>query len=679
MKPSDGAVRDIDALLQQEWLATNHLGGYACSTAAGLNTRKYHGLLVAAMAPPVWRLVVLSRVEETVRVKGWPCDLACSEYPGTIHPEGHRCLRNFSAEPFPRWIYGGEDWSLQKTVQLLSGQNTVVITYTLLDAPEAVEFELCPLFALRPIHELMYQWNGRLEAEEKGRNHHRIPPTQRTPESFFAHDGAFEAKGNWYYNTIYRCEQERGYAALEDLWSPGVVKWRMAPGQTVRFVCSESPIELEKAALAADRQATEQAHRSVPVGDRVLSTLSAAAEQFVVNLDEDGERRSLPMITQYPWSPPSARDALIAMPGILLATGRFEKARTLLESLARRVHRGLIPTHYPEDGAEPTCDGADTSLWFIYALWKYIQYSRDESAGVRRLLDAALGIIDEYRAGTLLGICTDSDGLLASRQRGCGTSWMDAKAGDWVITPRCGRPVELNALWYNALCSCAALCERFGDHRHAHELSEIAERVRVAFNRRFWNEEQGCCYDVVEDHGPDPAVRPNQLLAISLPFAVLAPERHASVLERVKRDLVTPVGLRTLSPEDSSYQGRYCGDVVCRDRAYHQGTVYPWLMGPWISANLRVLGRSDAVRAGALQSLRPLLDYMRSLGSGQLCELFDGDSPHRPGGAIASATAVGELLRVYVEDIVDAGQKGTGKPTLEATVNVDVPVKGRKR
>ena len=230
---------------------------------------------------------------------------------------------------------------------------------------------------------------------------------------------------------------------------------------------------------------------------------------------------------------------------------------------------------------------------------------------------------------------------------------MDAKVSDWVITPRGGRTVELNALWYNALCAAAQLCERFGDARRSEELATLAARVKASFNRRFWNEDEHCCYDVVEDHGPDPSVRPNQLLAISLPFAVLGIERHAEVIARCKEELLTPYGLRTLSPKHHSYQGRYAGNVVSRDRAYHQGSVYPWLLGAWIGANLRVSGRGDLARAHAMNWLRPCLDYIRNAGHGQLCELFDGDAPHRAGGAIASALSVGELLRTYVEDILD--------------------------
>jgi glycogen debranching enzyme len=285
------------------------------------------------------------------------------------------------------------------------------------------------------------------------------------------------------------------------------------------------------------------------------------------------------------------------------------------------------------------------------------------------LLDTALDILDQYRAGADLGIKTDSDGLLLCRSPGVGATWMDAKVGDWVITPRSGRPVELNALWYNAIRIVAQLCERFGDSRHATELDSLAGRAKAAFNRRFWNESESCCYDVIDDHGPDSAIRPNQLLAISLPFPVLDADRHAAVLQRVRSDLLTPFGPRTLVSREHGYQGRYGGNVVSRDRALHQGCVHPWLLGHYITALLRVFGRSEATRTLARQLLGPSLEHLRTIGTGQIPELFDGDAPHRPGGAIAAATSVGEILRVYVEEVLDQAPRTIQSAPLKPEVN----------
>jgi predicted glycogen debranching enzyme len=669
MDPLNVGGLPLDALLEREWLITNGVGGYACSTSVGLNTRKYHGLLVAAMTPPVRRMVLLSRVEETLHLNGWPHALACNEYPGTIHPEGHRLLKAFCAGPFPRWAYQGEGWTLEKSVRLVRGENTVVVSYTLLGADCPAELEVRPMLALRAMHDLAYQWNGRLNAENKGKGHHRVPPTHRTPELFFAHDGTLNgAPACWYLNTIYRCEEQRGYSGLEDLWNPGVVRWRLSPGQTVHFVCSAEPIELERTLAKLDDEAghaaTTRDIASLP--DATQDLLVGSARTYACDALDTSEL-SMRLLTGFPWASPSVRDALIAFPGVFLVTKNFAGAKALLQSLATKLDHGLLPSGLPENGSAPVYHGADVSLWFINSLWQYLRYTGDEET-VSRLLDAVQEIVTEYRHGTLLGIATDADGLLKTHAAGIGTTWMDAKVGDWVVTPRAGRPVELNALWYNALRIAGELCERFGRTAQAGDLRDLAAKAQASFNRKFWNGDRGCCFDVVADHGTDPSVRPNQILAISLPFPVLSSDRHPTLLEKVHRALLTPVGLRTLAQDDPSYQGRYAGDVVARDRAYHQGSVFPWLLGPWVTAYLRVLGRSATTRREALRFLEPCLEHVQGTGLGHLCELFDGDAPHRPGGAIASAASVGEVLRAYVEEILDQG------PTMPAPRRAAAPV-----
>lgn len=654
MDPLHVGGMPLDGLLEREWLITNGAGGYACSTAVGLNTRKYHGLLVAAMTPPVRRMVLLSRIEETLHLKGWPNALACNEYPGTIHPEGHRLLKAFCAGPYPRWAYQGDGWTLEKSVRLVRGDNTVVVSYTLLSADCPADLEIRPLLALRSMHDLMYQWNGRLAAENKTQRHHRIPPTTRTPEVFFAHDGTFSpSPACWYLNTIYRREEQRGYSGLEDLWNPGVVRWRLSPGQTVHFVCSAEPIEIDKALASLDTEDARPVTVSeiISLPDTTQDLLVASARAYVCDA-LDPNQPTMRLLTGFPWASPSVRDALIAFAGVFLVTKDFAGAKSLLLSLATKLDHGLLPSGLPENGSDPVYRGADISLWFINALWQYLRYTGDEQT-VSRLLDTAAEIVTEYRHGTLLGIATDADGLLETHAAGMGTTWMDAKIGDWVVTPRAGRPVELNALWYNALRVTAELCGRFGRTKQADDLRELASKTAASFNKKFWNADRGCCFDVIDDHGTDPSIRPNQLLAISLPFAVLAMERHPTLLEKIHRSLLTPFGLRTLAPDDPAYHGRYTGDVVSRDRALHQGSVFPWLLGHWVTAYLRVLGRGATTRREALKFLEPCLQHMQGPGLGHLCELFDGDAPHRPGGAIASAASVGELLRAYVEDILD--------------------------
>lgn len=659
---------EVDGLGGREWLTVNHIGGYASSTAACLNTRKYHALLMAAMSPPVRRMALLSRVEETVISDGSECQLACSEYPGVIHPKGHKYLRAFSAQPFPRWAYQADGWTIEKQLCLLDGQNTVVLSYTFLGGGKPVRLELRPLFALRPMHELSYQWNGQLRAEDRSVRHYRIPPTSRTPEVFFAHDGEFESAGCWYMSTIYRRECERGYAGLEDLWMPGVIRWTLSPGQTVHFVCSAEPINFAEAIDQLQRQTIQLTKMPDPEGDQVLHALLQAADQFVMRLPRP---EGINVVTQYPWSAPSGRDALISFAGLFMVPGRFEQGLSLLRTMVELMREGIMPSEFPEDGGKPLYQGADVSLWFIHAVHEYLRYTGDLRAVKERLFDAMVRIIRYYQSGTSLGIRPDEDGLLSSHEPGVATTWMDAKVGDWVVTARQGRTVELNALWYNALCVTAGLCREFDRMIWAGEFLRMAESVRLAFNKRFWNELAGCCFDVIGDKGVDPSVRPNQILAVSLPYPVLSPERQPAVLHKVRTELCTPFGVRTLCTSDPSYQGRYAGDVISRDRAYHQGSAYPWLLGPLATAMVKVYGRSEPTREAVQNVLQGCLRHVQN--HGQIAELYDGDPPHTPGGAIASARSVAQILQAYSEHVLGNVPRGISQNAQ--TVELRPPVK----
>jgi predicted glycogen debranching enzyme len=356
---------------------------------------------------------------------------------------------------------------------------------------------------------------------------------------------------------------------------------------------------------------------------------------------------------------------MISLAGLLLVSGRYEEARALLEARAGLLDRGVMPSLLPEDSARPLYQGADTSLWFINAVNQYVQYTGEEAAA-RRLLGAIDGIIDHYRGGTHLGISAGSDGLIRTQVDGMPTTWMDAKLVDCIVTPRAGRPVEINALWYNGLRIGADLHRRYGTAERARELSNLAEAVQGAFNRRFWNEDLQCLYDVVSDGGADASVRPNQIFAVSLAYPVLWEQRHAAVVKMVNDDLRTPFGVRTLSPRDSAYQGRYQGNVESRDRAYHQGSAYPWLLGPLVTALVKTNGRTPETIKAAREMLRPCIEHMRGEALGLICELFDGDAPHRPGGALASAPAAGELLRAWAEDVLGVAPPRPGSPAAEA-------------
>jgi predicted glycogen debranching enzyme len=339
--------------------------------------------------------------------------------------------------------------------------------------------------------------------------------------------------------------------------------------------------------------------------------------------------------------------------GLFLVTRKFAAGRTFLLGMIDRLVDGLLPSEYSETAAKPVYNGVDISLWFVNAVYQYFQYTGDIETVRKLLLDGVMQIIHWYREGTTLGIRADVDGLLETNQPGLPTTWMNAQADGWVVTPRGGKAVEINALWYNAIRIASDLSEKIGRFDRSDELTHFASVIKISFNTRFWNISTNCCYDVIDHLGADPSVRPNQLLAISLPFPVLTPNRFDAVLEKIRTELLTPFGLRTLSPTDHNYRGVYGGDVVSRDRAHHQGSVFPWLLGPMVTAYVKIHGRGEGARGEAEELLAACLKYVRSAGQGQLCELFDGDSPHRPGGAIASAISIAEILRCYHEDVLN--------------------------
>lgn len=643
----------LDDLLSREWLVTNRLGGWASGTAIEVNTRKYHGLLVAAMTPPVRRMVLLSRVEESLRVDSRSVPISSSEYPDTISPRGFEHLVAFDHAPFPRWAFQADGWTLEKTLRLFPDRNAVCLTYTLLGSAAPAELHLRPLFALRGIHDLMYQWNGPLDGVPLAPGHHRIEATSRTPEVYFAHDGEFEKQSLWYLNTIYRRERERGYAGLEDVWSPGQIRWQLSPGRPVHFIAAADPIDLPLMLSELQRAdaIVPQKNESSRLDDTARTLIRIAAQFTPVDSIDAGARRSI-LVTKYPWAPPSGRDALIALPGLFLVPRRFAEAKALLESMAGDLWNGLLPSCYPEDGSAPHYEGADVSLWFVHAVGEYLKYTAEDAAAHGKLIEAVGKIIEAYQHGTTLGIGTDIDGLLSTHAGSIPTTWMDAKIGDWVVTPRQGRPVEINALWYNALCIASDLMRAIGRVARAEELDMLAVSVRHAFNRRFWNEKSNCCFDVVLDNGVDDSIRPNQLLAISLPHPVLLAGHHAAAMNVIKEKLLTPVGLRSLAASDPAYTTRYEGDPVARDRAYHQGSVYPWLLGPYASALTRLHGPTQQTRDEIRTALTPLLEHLTGDGLGNLCELFDGEVPRRPGGAIADTRSLAEVLRAYVEFVL---------------------------
>jgi predicted glycogen debranching enzyme len=650
----------------REWLETNGIGGYASATIAGVNTRRYHGLLVAAMRPPVGRIVLLSKLEETLVIDGQRYELSANQYAGAIHPQGYKFQTGFRLDPFPIHTYQVAGIVIEKSVFMIQGENSVVIEYEFkvqgsrfkVDEDVAANrqlltancfLELRPLVAFRDYHSLAHERDA-IEHEvrvEEGLA--TVELETDAPQLHFAHEAdEIETGGDWYCSFEYQRERERGFDFTEDLFNPFTLKFDLSRRTRVRIVASterrdvkgvdefrEQEIERREAIVAAS-----------PSGEEFVRALSLAADQFIV---ARGSGKTV--IAGYHWFSDWGRDTMIALPGLALVTGRAEVARSILREFARHVDCGMLPNRFPDAGGQPEYNNVDATLWFFEAIRAFLHYTNDAEFVRANFYDVLADIIEWHVRGTRYGIRVDDDGLLAAGVEGVQLTWMDAKVGDWVVTPRSGKPVEIQALWYNALRVSEQFARRFQDETREKLYGLMAARAHASFNRKFWNEEAGCLYDVIDGERLDAAIRPNQIFAVSLPHTMLDEERARRVVERVERDLFTPYGLRSLAPDDPQYRGRYAGDALSRDGAYHQGTVWAWLMGPFITAYLKVSGGSEGAREKARGWLAPFQKHLSEAGLGQVSEVFDADWPHAPGGCIAQAWSVAELLRVAVEDV----------------------------
>jgi predicted glycogen debranching enzyme len=632
--------RDLDAASSREWLETDGLGGYALSTVASLNTRRYHGLLVAATTPPAGRSVLLSGLDETLVTPAGRVELSTHRYSGLLHPEGWRHLVEFRLDPFPTWIFEAANLRLEKSLFLAHGTGALVVSYRLFGG--AARLELRPLIAFRDHHALTHEndaLDGAVAVEEGLAS---VAPYPGLPRLFVAHDGALVPTGTWYRAVEYEEERRRGFDFTEDLFQPFLLTFELGAGRGATLVAST---RRRRAADAGFLRGKEMGRRvalagSRPTSDAASRLLALASDRFLA-----ARGRETTLLAGYPWFADWGRDAMISLPGLTLATARPGAAQSILLTFARHAENGLLPNRFPDSGGSAEFGSADASLWFVEAVRAYLEATGDADFVRIHLWEVLKAVAAAHVEGTRHGLRVDEDGLLASGQPDLALTWMDARASGEPVTPRRGKPVEVQALWYNALRVLEDLARRFAAPALAARFGETASRAARSFLPLFWNPDTKSLHDAVDGASRDPSIRPNQILAVSLPHSMLDAARSASVLEVVTRELRTPFGLRTLSPKDPAYRGRYEGGPDARDRAYHQGTVWPWLLGPWVDAFLRVKGDTPRVRAEALAALRPLLDFLLAEGVGQLPEVFDGDPPHRPGGCPAQAWSVAEVLR----------------------------------
>lgn len=646
--------QNLDQALRREWIETNGLGGFSSSTITGLNTRRYHGLLTAATKPPVGRVLLLSKLEETLVIDGERFDLGVNQYPGVIHPQGHKHLVEFRMHPFPVFVYRAGGAELEKSVFMVEGENTVVVEYAIRQSGAGpireCALELRPLVAFRDYHSTTHENAGLDPTVITLPGLATIHPYRDLPFLHFAHDAdSVESTGEWYRNFEYAIEQERGLDYQEDLFNPFVARFDLGARNTATVIAStERHNALEAEAFRAKEiQRREALLASSPSGDPLVQALTVAADQFIV---KRGDLKTV--IAGYHWFSDWGRDTMITLPGLTLVTGRPEIAKSILLAFAKSVDQGMLPNRFPDVGETPEYNTIDATLWFFEAVRAFLAYTGDIAFVRDNLYPKLKEIIEWHMRGTRYGIRADGDGLLNGGEPGVQLTWMDVKIGDWVVTPRYGKPVEIQALWYNALRIMESLAAGFDSVSQA-SYAAVADSAKESFNAKFWNEAQGCLYDVVNAAGVDGSIRPNQIFAVSLPHTMLAKDRARRVLEVVERDLLVPCGLRSLSPRDPNYHAHYEGGVWARDSAYHQGTVWPWLIGPFITAYVKVNDRSAAARQ---QAATWLADFRSQVvrGLGQLPELADAEPPHMPRGCMAQAWSVAELLRAAVEDVLQS-------------------------
>ncbi|HUE89517.1 MAG TPA: amylo-alpha-1,6-glucosidase [Vicinamibacterales bacterium] len=666
----DAAVlSDPNHLLSREWLVTNGLGGYAAGTLAGVLTRRYHGVLIAALPAPLGRLVMVSQVAERLRLPGNRVFWLSGEErkDGALYIEGANRLREFRLEAgLPVWTYAIEGYVLEKRLLLPRFQNTVLVTYTLLAGDDTVRLGVRPLLNARP-HEAA--------VDHPLPEHPTMIARDRQLEVQFAADtpplrlrlagtqGAFTFEPQTVQHLYYRKEESRGYQAIGDAWTPGYFRMDLRAGDSATMVASTEGLEMMNALRPEEARAAEHERRrrllwraSPAVTDQETAELVLAADQFVITpagrLEDAARARAAgdearTVIAGYHWFTDWGRDTMISLEGLTLTTGRVDEARDILRTFAFYFRDGLIPNLFPEGNKEGLYNTADATLWFFQALHRYAQHS-DDWATVRHILPKLDESVAYHLSGTRFNIGVDpADGLLRQGADQFALTWMDAKMGDWVVTPRRGKAVEINALWYNALRLLGDWHEQLANPARADELRRLAARTYESFNRRFWFENGQHLYDVVDgEQGDDGACRPNQIFSFALEHPVLDPSRWQAVLTAVETRLLTPVGLRSLDPQHPDYRSTYSGDLRSRDGAYHQGTVWGWLIGPFVDAWIR----AHPERApGARRYLTGILSHLDEACVGSISEIFDAEEPYTARGCVAQAWSVAEVLRCWVK------------------------------
>jgi predicted glycogen debranching enzyme len=667
------ALARFDDAIGKEWLVTNGLGGYAASTVLGINTRKYHGLLVAALHPPGDRTVCLAKLDEDVLVGNSIYRLGANEFHDKIYPEGYCSLKELVVSPFPSFAYSVPDIEVTKTIFMPKGKNAVAAIYKVLNQGGAeIRIRVYPLLTCRHFHTVVDRRRNPLDFSQK-QSGGEVEVDFNAPKATVtvrSTTGEFNEKATWIERLYYREEASRGESSTDDCYQPGyfevLVPHKREKDFAIVTAASENSQECHKilngfgnamydvnGQLKSEMAQRENlsakfygSHSEVPTSDW-LNWILLAADAFIAK--GAGDRKSV--MAGYFWFETWGRDTFISLPGLMLATGRFEDARKILLDFMHHSRQGLIPNFVQDRSGEPAYNTVDATLWYVNAVLQYLKYTGDFKFVQQQLWEGLKAIVEGHDKGTAFGIRLDSDGLLAHGPR---LTWMDAEVDGEAVTPRAGKAVEIQALWYNALKTMQHLAKKFEEVSLAEKYAGMAREARESFNAKFWDGEGDCLFDVVTAWGVDASLRPNQIIAVALDFTMLNNDKSEQIVDVVQRELVTPYGLRTLARSDSRYRGMYVGDRRSRDQAYHNGTVWPWLLGPFTTAFLKAKGHGEFGLEYALKNfLLPLFtQQICEAGLGTLSEIFDGDAPHAPRGCVAQAWSVAEPLRAYVEGMM---------------------------
>lgn len=665
--------------IEREWVIANGIGGYAGCSIIGANTRKHHGLLVASLHPPVERYLLLSRINELLVVGEKEYSLATVQRKGAVLEEGQHYLQRFIYDAVPHYIYQAEDVFITKSIAMKHGENKTAICYEIENGSRQAYITLTPLFNYRDHGGFSMVKGLKFRAERYERKEGvqivlcPIGAAGKDDEIVFevSEGNVFTRKELFDEEMELQTEIDTGMSAVDNNYTPYDIQIKLAPYEKkkISVVCylrdtENGNMSVEKDVFAENAfyimeeeiRRIKELIEKTGYQDELAQTLVQAADAFIVDRISTGNKT---ILAGLPWFTDWGRDTMIAMQGLTLCTGRYEDAKGILRTFAKYVRKGLVPNMFPDEGLEPLYNTVDASLWYFYSVYKYLEYtgSDDEYAFVEEEIYPKLKeIIQAYQYGTDFHIYMDDDGLIHAGGELDQVTWMDVRAGDWVATPRHGKPVEINALWYNALKVMEQLAVRYGDGGMFYR--ELAKKVKLSFNEKFWNGERACLYDVAEEEKDgvvknNDQIRPNQIWAVSLPFTMLSEDKEKKIVETVWQQLYASYGLRSLSTEDAEYKGIYFGKLHDRDAAYHQGTVWAFPLGGFLTAYVKVYGKSKESRDFAKKLLEPIEDHLTDGCIGSVAEIFDGDEPHVSRGCYAQAWSVGEILRAYVEDILN--------------------------